>query len=249
LYRGRALESLDRPNDALHDYEHAVELAPPSEEAQLRLAAVLNRLGRPWDAVAHYEYLRQRQPTNPDVLLGLARCRYELHELDQACLLLDRLLEARPNDTRALLDRGRLEFHAGHTVEAERWLRHASELAPHDHDICLSLCQCLEAQGKETEARVGRERLRQIEAEYRLTDDLIEESKQVREDAALRYRIGARLQERGQEEDAVSWFYSALGEDPRHAPAHLALADYFERTGQHYRAALHRQAAQEPARK
>jgi tetratricopeptide (TPR) repeat protein len=243
LCRGRALESLDRFDEAEREYARALQLAPSSDEARLRLAGVLYRLGRPWEAQAHYENLRQRQPDRADVLLGLARCYYDLHQLDDARRVFDQLLDHYPDDVRALLDRGRLEFHAKRNAEAERWLRRAAELAPRDRDVCLAFVHCLEAQDKQSEARVCRERLRQIEAELLQIDELMEKANHSGEDAALRYQIGVRLRDRGQEEDAVSWFFAALGDDHAYAPAHAALADYFERTGQHYRAAWQRQAA------
>jgi tetratricopeptide (TPR) repeat protein len=246
MWRGRALESLDRAEDAVPDFERAVELAPGWDEARLRLAACLFRVGRPWDARVHYEALRERRPDDPEVLLGLSRCCYDLHDLDGARQSLDRLLDLRPSDVPALLDRGRLEFHAGRTAEAERWLRRASELAPRDREVCLALARCLEAEARETEAQLCRDRLRQILADLQVIHDLIEKSKHTPDDAALRYQIGVRLQERGEEADAASWFFAALGEDPHYVPAHVALANYFEHTGQHFRAAWHRRAASGP---
>jgi Tfp pilus assembly protein PilF len=41
----------------------------------------------------------------------------------------------------------------------------------------------------------------------------------------------------------LHWLLTALKEDPGHALAHKALADYYERAGQPERAAMHRAQA------
>jgi tetratricopeptide (TPR) repeat protein len=246
LCRGRVLETLSRDPEALRDYQRAVELAPASDEARLRLGATLYRLGRPLEALPHYKCLEQRQPSNADVLLGLARCSYELHALDEARRFSDRLLTEHPDHVPALLDRGRLELHAGRPAEAERWLRHAADGAPCDRDVHISLRQCLEAEGKNSDARACQERLQHIEADQAVIAFLVEKARHLPRDAAVRCEIGGRLLAQGRADDAVSWFFAALGEDANYGPAHMALAAYFDRAGQHYRAERQRRAVLVP---
>ena len=47
----------------------------------------------------------------------------------------------------------------------------------------------------------------------------------------------------GQEPEGFAWLTEILRAAPKHAQAHAALADHFERAGQPRRAALHREAA------
>jgi Tfp pilus assembly protein PilF len=47
----------------------------------------------------------------------------------------------------------------------------------------------------------------------------------------------------GAAEEGLRWLNSALKEDPHYAPAHKALADYYQRHGDFNRAAQHRQKA------
>jgi hypothetical protein len=56
----------------------------------------------------------------------------------------------------------------------------------------------------------------------------------------LCHDIGRRLSRLGREPEAISWYFAAVGEDESYAPAHAALAEYFQRTGQRYRAARHK---------
>jgi tetratricopeptide (TPR) repeat protein len=248
LLRGKALESLKRDEGALHDYRRAVELDPAGDEARLRLAALYARLGRPWQALPHYQCLAEGQPDNREVLLGLARCHYDLHALKEARLTLNRLIDRHPDYVPALVQRGRWDFHAGRTAEAESALRRATELDARDHDAHITLCQCLETQGKEKEAQLFQARLRRLEDDNTRVRVLIDWSRHHPHDAPLRYEIGTRLVALGRDEDAASWFFAALGEDAHYAPAHTALAEYFEHTGRPFRAARQRRAAQDPGR-
>jgi tetratricopeptide (TPR) repeat protein len=135
LLRARAWEALGgdglsgHEQDALRDYERAVEVSP-SLDARLGLAEALYRVGRPRDALLEYERVGPGAAADPRVLLGLARCRYSLHEVDEARRLLDELLGQHPDDAAALFERGQLALHAGRAAEAELWLRRAAAASP-----------------------------------------------------------------------------------------------------------------------
>jgi tetratricopeptide (TPR) repeat protein len=233
----------EREQDALRDYEKAVEL-DPTPEARLGLAGALYRVGRPAEAAALYEQLRSERPDDAELLLGLARCRFGLHEADEARRLLDGLLERHPGHAAALLERGRLALHAGELAEAEKWLRQAASAAPHyDGEARRVLCRCLEAAQKTEDARRCLDDLRQQEADVVAMERLILQANRDPNDVALRYEIAVGLRRIGREQDAMGALLLVVEQDPRHGPAHQALADYFERAGQPGRAARHRGAA------
>ena len=48
----------------------------------------------------------------------------------------------------------------------------------------------------------------------------------------------------GEEDNALRWFGAALRENPRYAPTHRALADFFRSKGDRARAEHHRQLAE-----
>jgi tetratricopeptide (TPR) repeat protein len=245
LLRARAREALggeEHDAGALHDYEKAVELSP-SDEARVGLAGALYRAGRPWDAALQYEQVRRRRPEAPDVLLGLARCRYALHDPDEARRLLDELVARRPEDAAALAERGRLAYQAGQTDEAESWLRRAAAAAPPCDCVPQRLLyQYFQAARKDEEARRWLGRLRQREEEVLRVDRLVLRTNRDPRDLALRFEAALALMRVGREQRGVAGLFVVLEQDPRHGPAHAALADYFERTGQPRRAARHRRA-------
>ena len=236
--------------DALRDYDKALS-AISSFEAQLGRAGALYRLGRPWDALRQYEELRLPGESDAPVLLGLARCRYSLGEVDAARRLLDELLQRHPDQWDAFLERGRLELHAGQAAEAEKWLRRAVFFAPHcEIGPLRSLGQCLQSQHKDEEARRCFARLDRTQAELLQVDLLTMQANRDPSNVALRYDIADKLMRLGRPRDSVAALYHVLDQQPRHGPAHAALADYFERLGQADLAARHRHAAAQttPAR-
>jgi predicted Zn-dependent protease len=243
LWEDRARKGeVERDRDALADYEKAVELAP-TLEGRLGRAGALYRVGRPWDALLEYEQLRPGRPADPDVLLGLARCRFSLRAVGEARRLLDELLERQPDHRAALLERGRLALHAGQFADAEGWLRRAADAAPgYDSQPHRVLARCLEAAHKTGEARrcVGEAGRR--EANVLRVERLTARSNRGPANPVQRFEIATELMRLGREEDGVAVLLFVLEQEPRFGPAHAALADYFERTGQPARAARHRRA-------
>jgi tetratricopeptide (TPR) repeat protein len=244
LLRGRTLEKLERDEDALKDYQQAVNLAPTSFEARARLAESLAAVGQIREAIGQYEYLHQQQSDNAEVVIGLAHCRHDNSELEAARQLLDTLLAQQPDCVPALLERSRLALHLGQAAETEQRLRRAALLTPEDKDVYFVLHLCLQAQHKDTEARQCLARLRKAEADEARELNLMARIVESPHDAGLRYEIGKVFLERGQGQEALRWLMGALQEDPEHRPTHAALADYFEQTGQPGLAAQHRRWVQ-----
>jgi tetratricopeptide (TPR) repeat protein len=246
FWRGQAAESLGRPEDALASFQKAVEINPRAEDARLRLAITLQRLGHSREAQAHFAYLRERRPDNPEIVLGLAQCCRDAHELEAARQLLDGLLKQHPDYVPAVVERGRVAFHLESTPVAEVWLQRAVTAGPHDREAHRLLLVYLEAQGKTDAAAQCRVTLQQIEGDIARSNSLMLQVMDAPHDAALRSEIGILFLRLGQEAEGLHWLATALEEDPGHAPTHQALADYYERTGQPARAALHRRQVSLP---
>ncbi|HLJ93551.1 MAG TPA: tetratricopeptide repeat protein [Gemmataceae bacterium] len=243
LLRGKRSEGIHDLERAARDFEHVLELVPDCSEARLRLAETLHQQGRVREAVAHFEMLHQQDPTNRAVLLGLARCRFEAHELDQAGEFLDTLLAARPDDVDALVERGRLAMSRRRRNEAEPHLTRAVALAPWHREAFRLLQNCLEASGKNTLAETCQARRDALQASDRQAGQLWLRYHGSPRDAAVRFEVAMWALHNGHEPEGLGWLFRTLLIDPRHPAAHAALADYFERSGQPKRCALHRRQA------
>lgn len=243
LWRGQTRLLLDRSEAALADYRRVVEGDPEDEEACRKLAELLLSSHQASQALSYFLRWQERQPNDPEALLGLAQCQEELAQTDEARVLLDRLLSSEPRHAAALALRGKLVLNAGQPTEAEGWLRKSLALAPRERAAVFSLYRCLQAQDRQDEARQCLKTLEEIDADLAQLDRLKCAIQKAPHDASLRCQMGRILLRNHQEREALRWLASALKEEPRHAAAHVALADYYQQAGDRRRAAYHRQQA------
>jgi tetratricopeptide (TPR) repeat protein len=229
--------------EALASYRRAVELDPDNDEARLQLAGQQAHSGDLLAALAQFEALRQKQGDTPAVLKGLAFCRRTMNQPEEARQLLEAVLKENPRDWRALAERGRLAMDQESAEEAEKWLRQAAAIAPHESDIKYSLCQCLRRLGKTQEAAEILARVERVDKDLAHMADLSREIAQKPHDPALRCEAGLLLLRNGLESEGLRWLESALIEDPLHGLTHQALADYYTRTGKSEEAEQHRRLA------
>jgi tetratricopeptide (TPR) repeat protein len=250
-YRGVLEEMELKRQEAVADYRHALEQDSQLDQARERLGGCLVDLTQAQEALPHLEYLARQDPDNLQVLTDLARCYDLLGRSTAAAQLLDDLLSRHPDYAPALAERGKLALRAGQLAEAESWLRRAAVRNLGDYQIHQHLALCLRQQGKEEEARRVQERLKQIEEDSKRLQEIMLHDMSLRpHDPALHYELAMLYFHGGQVAEAKRWLDSALRLDPDYAPAHQALAMYYERMGQPGRAQQHHlraQAARLPA--
>lgn len=243
LWLGEVQERRQSFDDALQAYRRAASLAPERDDVRLRLAEMLVHAHQTEEAQAELERLRERQPGNRSVLLGLARCRHLAGDLTAASHMLDDLLATAPQDAEILSERGRVAQEAGQPEEAERFLRNAVAVAPYDRETAYTLYQCLERQKKTAEAQAVKAKLDEVETQLTRLAELTRQIGDRPHDASLRYEAGMIFFRSGQPKEGVRWLLSALQEDPRFAPAHRSLAEYYQSIGDQHRAQLHQEQA------
>jgi predicted Zn-dependent protease len=241
--RGQARERLTK-YDAVDDYRRALELDPENDQARLRLAEALFTFGRTEPAAREFAALHRRQPANAAARLGLARCCYETGQLGRAGEMLDGLLAEDPEHLGALRERGRLALELGQGAEAEGWLRRALARDASDRDASHLLFQALRQQGKDDEAREQQERNgRLLEDLRRIGEILNHEMSERPRDPVLQCELGRLYLRYGKDKAGLRWLLGAVQIDARYRPAHQALAEYYERTGDAAAARRHRQMA------
>jgi tetratricopeptide (TPR) repeat protein len=245
LLQAYVYERLRNPGEALSSYRRAVELDPDNDEARMKMAGQLVSANYVEEAFAQFEHLHQKQGDTQAVLKGLAYCHRMMNQPEKARKLLEAVLADNPRDWQALAERGRLAMEDESPKQAEKWLRQASAIAPHESDISYSLCQCLRHLGKNKEAEDVLAGLQRVEKDLEHMADLSREIARSPHDPALRCEAGLLLIRNGLESEGLRWLESALVEDPGHAPTHQALADYYQRAGYSELAKQHRRLALE----
>jgi tetratricopeptide (TPR) repeat protein len=240
-WRGWVLDRLSNLDEAMKDYERALERDPDLVPVRLRMAELYLEKSRPADALPHLERLARQFPERPDVLARLGHCRFLQGQPAEARRLLEAARQQLPDDSALLLNLAKLELQEDRPVQAERLLRHALEVDPTDVVAEYTLVNCLQNQGRKQEAaplleHCIKQRTALDEANKLLKDEAAHTSR----DPEAAARIGAALLRIGRERQAMYWLEQALLRDPAHQAAHQALADYFEKKDQPQKAAAHR---------
>jgi predicted Zn-dependent protease len=240
MLQGQLFYLQGRVSDAAASYARVVELDPDNEDARLRLSTVLLETNRGGEAYPHLEYLRRAVPDDPRVLVRLAQCRLAMGQTDEGRRLLDGVLASNPHYPDALAARGKLAMEDGDMAAAEGWLREAVARDPGANETRYHLYRCLVALGKDKEAKEEQKRLDVLEEDLKGLQELIGgKMQQTPNDPALHTRAGVIALRAGAVADGVRWLESALELDPNYAPAHQALAAYYEQVGDRSRAAEH----------
>ena len=245
-YKGALFELVAVRQEAAAAFKHALELDPQLDMARLQLAVQLLDLLRAAEAVPHLEYLREQEPNDPRIPVYLAQCKDQMGKQAEAEAILDELLTNYPDFPPALTERAKIHMRSGQRGEAERLLRHATELDRSDFTAHHMLFQCLWQGERSTEATELQKKLKQIEDDSSrmrtlVSVDLVKSPR----DPALHYEAGMIAYRAGNYREMLRWFDSALRIEPKHAPTHRAMAEFLQRAGQLGEAQKHWEIAKE----
>jgi predicted Zn-dependent protease len=241
LFQGYIREQIGPSTMAVACYRRVLELDPEHDEARLRLAGLLIEEAMVPEALEHLEHLACKHPEDLYVQARLARCLLALGRPEEAEEKADQILAEHPQFRPAVSVKGASALALNRASEAERWLREALAMDAADYQTQYSLARSLRQQGKDQEAQTVEDRLAKLATDGQRIRKIIQEDiNKSPNDPALRTEIGNILLRSGSDREGVQWLYSALKQDRTYAPAHRALADYFERIGEPARAAPHR---------
>jgi predicted Zn-dependent protease len=246
LFEGYVAEQIGSGDQAVKNFRRVLAVDPDHDEARLRLAELLMAHAAPAEALGHLEDLAHKHPQDLYVQTRYARCLVALGRPEEAEERADRVLAELPHFRPALAVKGASALDLNRPAEAERWLREALATDAADYNSQYLLARSLRQQSKNLEAQAVEDRLRVLDEDGKRIRKIIQaDINRSPNDPALRTEIGNILLRAGSEHEGVKWLYSALRLAPRYAPAHRALADYFERIGQPERAAPHRRFLEE----
>jgi tetratricopeptide (TPR) repeat protein len=243
--RGRAYRNGRSAAKAADDYRRVLELDPSRQEARWQLALCLLDMGNYKEAADELEQVSRFRSDDPEVQVRLARCWNMLDRPDEARALLEGVLERHPEHGLALRTLGQILLMRHRPAEAQTWLSKAARALPEDYQTHWFLYQALVQQKRDREAGEVLQRVEQIRDRAERLGEL--RSRRMSEqplDPALHVEMAVLLLRSGHDDLAERWLLSALDLDPRYAPAHAALARYYQRKGDRDRAEQHRRLAQ-----
>jgi tetratricopeptide (TPR) repeat protein len=243
LLRGTVLDRQRRTDAAEKDFRRAVDLAPENAATHTALAGLLTRLGHTREAIYHYELAQRYRKADPAIRLGMARAFTDAAEPVRAERQLEELLAGNPESADGLVERGRLALRRRRFSEAEPFLARAVRVAPWHREAQELRLIVLKELGRKAAAMECEAQIAALRAEDALGGRLKLRARDNPRDAAVRWDLWLWSGRNGQGEEGLAWLTDVLRLAPRHARAHRAIADHFDRAGQPRRAAMHRAAA------
>lgn len=205
---GTVLFALGRANEAIGEYETALQLKPGSPEAHDDLGNALVRLGRAGEAVPHYEAALQSAPQSAYAHNNLGNALTRLGRTDEARAHYEAALRARPDFADAHNNLGNLLAHEGEFAAAARHYEAALQARPDLADAQANLGNVLAQTGRLADA------LQHYEAALRLRPEFA--------DAHFNFATALALLERWPE--AIAHYEAGLRLQPGNATARENLA-------------------------
>lgn len=248
LWIGDISMRLQQPIIAQEMYTKALELDPDLRGVRLRYVRFLVEVREPDAALHHLERLLEQDPKDREVRLLATRARSEVGQEAQARSLIEALLAEFPNDAIVAFERGRIELRLERYPEAEKWLRQAHQLAPFDAQICFSLAQVLDGNGKPDEAKKMRDRFAEIDRNQERVGILSLRIQQNPDNIDLRIELAIAFRRIGQPLGALEWLETAHQINPRSPRLHYEFALTYEMLGKPDRVEYHSRLAQQYAK-
>jgi tetratricopeptide (TPR) repeat protein len=231
------------PAILIRNYRAALERAPDLDKARLGLAEQLSEDRRFDEAEEEYRAYLRRNPRDAAALVGLGRNAFQNGDIEKATREFEAALAIDPRQLDALKELAQLDMRFGRFGQARRRLELLTQIDPYDHEIRYSYSQALKLVGEPDKARIEAERAAQLRKDQEQIIQLRYTILKDPNDLASRYQVAQWMFSHGHADEGLKWAREILRADPRHAPTHRALGDYYARHGDPGLANYHRTMA------
>ena len=213
------------------NYRAALERDPDLDEARLGLAQELSKARRFDEASDAYRAYLKRNPADATAWIGLGRDAFQSGDLEGATQAFEAALKASPNQPDALKELGMIELRLGRFAQACERFELLARSSPFDHEIRQLHAEALKLLGKKASARAENAEAARLRKEHDKMLTLRYNLSRNPNDLDARFQFARWLIEFGQPDEGLRWTREILRTDPRHAPTHRLLADYYRKRG------------------
>jgi tetratricopeptide (TPR) repeat protein len=168
---GTVLFALGRADEAIGEYEIALQLKPGSAEAHNDLGNALTRLGRAAEAVPHYEAALRLAPRSADAHNNLGNALLQLGRPGEARTHYEKALLVRPDFADAHNNLGNILAQSGEFSAAARHYEAALQARPDLADAQANLGNVLAQTGRLAEAIAHYEAALQLRPDFAVARD------------------------------------------------------------------------------
>jgi tetratricopeptide (TPR) repeat protein len=228
-WRAWIFTQLERPKDAISDYEKVLAQAPRHTVSREHLAELHLGNSSAEMALREYEILHQADAANPKYRVGKARALLLLGRLEEASQILEQVLREQPDDLTAMRVQATVHQSMGQWKEAESMSRRLLGRDPSDLQAQYILYLSLVGQAdREAEAKTEQQRYDHLCKALERIHEFSMQIERYQNDADKMAEFGALLLEVGREDKGLFWLNLSLKRNPKCAPARKALAEYYE---------------------
>lgn len=228
------------PSVLIRNYRAALDRDPNLAKARLGLAQQLSKARRFDEADQAYRAYLKLNPKDAAAYVGMGRNAFQQAQIDEAARQFEMALDASPRDAVALRELGQIELRLGRFQKARARLEQLAQIEPFDPDAHYSLARVLHFLGDEKRAREEGERSVQLRNEEKEIVKWRETLLKSPADLTARFEVAKWMLRHGHDEEGLRWTAEILRTDPRHAPTHQLLADYYQKLGNTGLANYHR---------
>ena len=204
---GNALANRGRADEAVAQYEKALEIRPDYAEAHNNLGSVLARRGWTDEAMAHFQQALEIDSDCADAHYDLGLALANRGRIDEAIVRFQKALELKPDYADARNDLGTALAKSGRVDEAAAEYRKALELKPDHAEAHNNLGFVLARRGRVDEALAEHQKALELKPDY----------------AEAHNNLGIALAGRGRFDEAAAHFHKALELKPDYADARTNL--------------------------
>jgi tetratricopeptide (TPR) repeat protein len=224
---GEVLLKKGSVNEAIAQFQKALQIEPDFAEARNNLGNALLRKGSLDEAIAHYQRALQIKPDYAEARNNLGNALLQKGKVDEAIAYYQRALQIKPDSAEAHNNLGEALLKKGNVDEAISHYQRALQIKPDNVEAQYNLGNALLQKGSVDEAIAHYQRALQIKP------DCVEAS----------YNLGNVLLQKGKVDEAISHYQRALETDANFAEAHNNLGNALFQRGKVDEAIAHFQKA------
>ncbi len=226
-YLGTTAFKKGRVDEAITQYQEALQIKPGYPEACNAIGLALREKGRVDEAITYYQTALQIDPDYVSVHNNLGNALLQRGRVDEAITHFQRALQIRPDYVNARNNLGSLLLQRGRVDEAITHFQKAAQVDPDNMEAHYSLGTALLQKGRLDEAITEFQEALQIDPHY----------------APAYNNAGNALLKKGRVDDAIACFQEALQINPGYTDAHVNLGNAFVQKGRVDEAITHYQKA------
>jgi len=215
LHLGSAFLEKKRPEDAITQFQSALQINPGYAEAHNNLGIAFSQTGRIDEAIAQYQKALQIKPDDAEAHCSLGIVFSKKGKVDDAITQFQLALQMDPDYAPGQFDLGNALLQAGKVDEAITRFQNVLQIRPGYAPAYFNLGEAFLEAGKLDEAIAYYQKAFATEADPN-------QSLQIPPDyAKAHYNFGNALLQKGKMDEAITQYQSALQINPGYADAHL----------------------------